>query len=98
VMNIVTKSGTNQFHGSWFTNVRNKDLNAKTFTEKLNNVPKGEYERYQYGGSFGGPIVQNKVHFFAAFERTQQDTTQSVNTLGRFPGPARVFVTPTRQH
>ena len=36
VMNIVTKSGTNDFHGSWFTSMRNDSLNAKTFTEKLN--------------------------------------------------------------
>ena len=43
VMNIVTKSGTNDFHGSWFTSMRDTDMNAKTFTEKLNNVPKGEY-------------------------------------------------------
>jgi hypothetical protein len=98
VMNIVTKSGTNEFHGSWFTNLRNKDLNARTFTEKLNNIPKGEYERYQYGGSFGGPIVQNKAHFFAAYERTQQDTTQSVNTLGLFPDQDGVFVTPMREN
>ena len=89
VMNIVTKSGTNDFHGSWFTSMRDTDMNSKTMTEKINNVGKGEYERYQYGGSFGGPIMQNKAHFFAAYERTQQDTTQSVNTLGLYPGPRR---------
>ena len=54
--------------------LRDKSLNAKTETEKLNKVDKQDYRRYQYGGSFGGPIVQNKAHFFAAFERTQQDT------------------------
>ena len=88
-MNIVTKSGTNDFHGSWFTSMRNTSLNAKTLTEKLNNIAKGEYERYQYGGSFGGPIMQNKAHFFAAYERTQQDTTQSVEHAGAVPGPGR---------
>ncbi|HEY6615074.1 MAG TPA: TonB-dependent receptor, partial [Vicinamibacterales bacterium] len=98
VMNIVTKSGTNDFHGSWFTSMRNDSLNAKTFTEKLNNVEKGEYKRYQYGGSFGGPIVENKAHFFAAYERTQQDTTQSVNTLGLFPDQDGVFLTPMREN
>ena len=98
VMNIVTKSGTNDFHGSWFTSMRNTDMNSKTFSEKLNNVPKGEYERYQYGGSFGGPIIQNKAHFFAAYERTQQDTTQSVNTLGLYPGLDGVFPTPMREN
>ena len=98
VMNIVTKSGTNDFHGSWFTSMRNTDMNSKTFSEKLNNVGKGEYERYQYGGSFGGPIMQNKAHFFAAYERTQQDTTQSVNTLGLYPGLDGVFPTPMREN
>jgi outer membrane receptor protein involved in Fe transport len=98
VMNIVTKSGTNDFHGSWFTNLRNDSMNSMTFTEKLNKIPKGEYERYQYGGSFGGPIMQNKAHFFAAYERTQQDTTQSVNTLGLFPDQDGVFATPMREN
>ena len=98
VMNIVTKSGTNNFHGSWFTSMRDTSLNAKTQTEKLNKLPKGEYSRYQYGGSFGGPIIQNKAHFFAAYERTQQDTTQSVNTLGLYPGQDGVFPTPSREN
>ncbi len=106
VMNIVTKSGTNAWKGSWFTSGRDKGLNAKTMTEKIGTVvagvrtelPKGEYQRYQYGGSFGGPIVKNKAHFFAAYERTKQDTTQSVNTLGLFPGEDGVFATPSREN
>ncbi len=44
VMNIVTKSGTNAFHGSGFTNFRDTALNAKTKTEKIGNLPKGEYQ------------------------------------------------------
>ena len=42
-MNIVTKSGTNDFRGSWFTSMRDNSLNAKTQTEKINKLPKGEY-------------------------------------------------------
>ena len=98
VMNIVTKSGTNAYHGSWFTNVRDKSLNAQTKTEKINKLPKGDYERYQYGGSFGGPVVQNKAHYFVAAERTQQDTTQSVNTQGLFPDKDGAFPTPMREN
>src|SRR5215510_1152499 len=60
VMNIVTKSGTNDAHGSWFTSTRDKSMNAETKTEQLADVAKQSYRRYQYGGSFGGPIVQNK--------------------------------------
>jgi hypothetical protein len=85
VMSIVTKGGTNQLKGSWFTLGRDKSLNAQTETEKLNGIDKQDYRRYQFGGSLGGPIVENKAHFFAAVERTQQDTKQSVNTSGLFP-------------
>ncbi len=98
VMNIVTKSGTNEPRGSWFTSLRDKGLNTRTQTEKMNNVDKQPYRRYQYGGSVGGPIIQNRAHFFAAFERTQQDTKQAVTTLGLFPELDGVFPTPSREN
>src|SRR4051812_44857411 len=98
VMNIVTKSGTNDLRGSWFTSYRDNSLNAKTETEKLSHIDKQPYRRYQYGGSFGGPIVQNTAHFFAAFERTQQDTKQAVTTLGLYPSLDGVFPTPSREN
>ena len=98
VMNIVTKSGTNNPHGSWFTALRDKSMNATTKTEELNHLEKQDYRRYQYGGSFGGPIVRDKAHYFAAFERTQQDTKQSVNTQGLFPAQDGVFTTPYREN
>src|SRR6266542_845952 len=98
VMNIVTKSGTNQMKGSWFTSLRDKSLNAKTESEKLSNVGKQDYRRYQYGGSFGGPIIQNKAHFFTAYERTQQETKQVVNLLGLFPNLNGVYATPSSEN
>ncbi len=97
VMNIVTKSGTNQLKGSWFTLFRDKTMNAITQTEKDNNTPKQDYRRYQYGGSAGGPIVLDKVHYFGAFERTQQNTYQSVSTSGLFPSLDGVYATPYRE-
>jgi hypothetical protein len=98
VMNIVTKSGTNDLHGSFFTLYRNDALNAKTETEKLSDADKQDYKRWQYGGSFGGPIVKDKAHYFGAFERTQQDTFQVVDTLGLFPSQDGVFATPYREN
>jgi hypothetical protein len=98
VMSIVTKSGTNQLQGSWFTLGRDKSMNAQTETEKLNNRDKQYYRRYQFGGSFGGPVVQNKAHFFVAAERTSQTTRQSVNTLGLFPSMDGVFDTPMTEN
>jgi hypothetical protein len=94
VMNIVTKSGTNDIHGSWFTLLRDDAMNAKTETEKINEVDKQDYRRYQFGGSFGGPIQVDKLHYFAAVERTQQDTYQAVTTKGLFPGLDGIYATP----
>ena len=98
VMNIVTKSGTNDLKGSWFTLLRDKALNAITESEKLAGVEKQDYRRWQYGGSVGGPIVTNRMHFFGALERTQQDTFQVVDTLGLFPSEDGVFTTPYREN
>jgi hypothetical protein len=98
VLNVVTKSGGNEIHGSAFTLFRDTALNAQTETEKINNLQKQDYRRYQYGGSFGGPILENKLFYFGAFERTQQDTTQTVNTLGLFPSQDGTFPLPVREN
>jgi outer membrane receptor protein involved in Fe transport len=97
VMNIVTKSGTNDLHGSWFTFFRDDKMNAKTQTEKNSESEKQDYRRYQYGGSFGGPIQTNRIHYFGAIERTQQDTFQIVDTEGLFPNLDGTFATPYRE-
>ena len=98
VMNIVTKSGTNNFKGSFFTAFRDDSMNAITQSQELANVDKQDYRRWQYGGSFGGPILQNRAHFFAAAERTQQDTFATVNTLGMFPENDGTYPTPYREN
>jgi hypothetical protein len=98
VMNIITKSGTNDYRGSWFTLFRDAALNAKTENEKRSEVDKQDYRRWQYGGSFGGPIARDKAHFFGAYERTQQDTFQVVNTLGLFPNLDGIYTTPYREN
>jgi hypothetical protein len=98
VLNVVTKSGTNQFSGSFFEFFRDKALNAETQNERLANLDKQNYRKNQFGGSFGGPIQRNKAFFFAAVERTQQDTTQVVNTRGLFPDKDGVFAVPYREN
>jgi carboxypeptidase family protein len=98
VMNVVTKSGTNLFGGSFFELFRDKSMNAQTENEKLADVAKQDYRRNQFGGSFGGPILKDKAHFFFAIERTQQDTTQVVNTAGLFPSKDGVFAVPYREN
>ena len=110
VLNVVTKSGTNDVRGSAITFFRDTALNAQTMTEGLNRTAclrtgsaascpdKQDYGRYQYGGSLGGPVAHDKVFYFAAFERTQQDTKQTVNTLGLFPSEDGVFSVPVREN
>jgi hypothetical protein len=98
VMNIVTKSGTNMWSGSAFEMFRDTKMNARTETERLTSVDKQKYRRNQFGGSFGGPIAKDKAHFFAAVERTQQDTFQSVTTKGLFPNLDGIFATPYREN
>ncbi|MEO6239463.1 MAG: TonB-dependent receptor [Vicinamibacterales bacterium] len=97
VMNIVTKSGTNEFRGSAFELLRDKSMNARTETERRSAIAKQDYRRNQFGGSVGGPILQNRAHFFAAVERTNQDTTQAVTTRNLFPAKDGVYPTPYRE-
>lgn len=81
VLSVVTKSGTNAFSGSGFTFFRDKALTARSFFERV----KPDFRRYQYGGTFGGPIVVNRTHFFFAVERSDENQFFTVNTAGRFP-------------
>lgn len=76
IVQVVTKSGTNQFHGTLFEYVRDKVLNARNVFEKV----RPDFRRHQFGGSIGGPIARDKVHFFFAAELTQQDDFYTVNT------------------
>jgi Carboxypeptidase regulatory-like domain/TonB dependent receptor len=85
VLTVVTKSGTNKFDGSAWGFYRKDSLNSKTETEKLAGIDKQKYERKQYGASLGGPIVKDKAHFFATYERTDRATNYAVNTGGILP-------------
>lgn len=85
VLNVVTKSGTNDPHGSFFSLFRDDSLNAITTSEKDAGVDKAPYSRKQYGGSFGGPIVKDRAHFFVAAERSQTDQQSLVDLADTAP-------------
>ncbi|MBV9209897.1 MAG: TonB-dependent receptor [Acidobacteria bacterium] len=64
VVVAVTKSGTNSYHGNLFQFIRNDNLDARNFFDQQ----KPEFKRNQFGGTFGGPILRNKLFFFGGYE------------------------------
>lgn len=72
VVNVVTKSGTNNWHGSAYEFFRNKVLNANNYclTEGADGLPceKPQFNQNQFGGTFGGPIKKERTFFFASYE------------------------------
>ncbi|HEU5170041.1 MAG TPA: carboxypeptidase regulatory-like domain-containing protein, partial [Gemmatimonadales bacterium] len=81
LINAITKSGTNRFSGSVFSYYRNQDL---TGDDPLGN-PATEFKQWQYGLTFGGPIVHDRVHFFAALDVQEQDAPWGGQQIGPDP-------------
>jgi hypothetical protein len=81
VINVVTKSGTNEFHGSIFDFYRDKDLNANNYINVINKRAKSPYHFDQYGASFGGPIVRDKHFFFGNYD-AQRNSIENLVLLG----------------
>ena len=83
VINAITRSGTNQFHGSAFDFLRNDKFDADNFFDNANATPKSELRQNQFGASGGVPILKNKLFTFADYEGVRQVKGQSTsdNTL-----------------
>ncbi len=71
VVNAITRSGTNDFHGSAYEFLRNSALDARNYFEDP-TAGKAPFKRNQFGGGIGGPIVKNKTFFFADYEGIRQ--------------------------
>lgn len=80
-INVITKSGTNAFHGDVFEFLRNRNLDARNYFSPT----RGAFDQSQFGGTFGGPISRNRVFFFADYQGTR--LTQGVDT-GQIPVPS----------
>ncbi|MFN0119046.1 MAG: carboxypeptidase regulatory-like domain-containing protein, partial [Blastocatellia bacterium] len=78
---LTTRSGTNQYRGSLFESHRNTVLNANTFFNNLNGVPRNSLIRNQFGGRLGGPIIRNKTFFFVSTEFQRQRTRNSTTPI-----------------
>ncbi|MBI4441762.1 MAG: TonB-dependent receptor [Acidobacteria bacterium] len=72
VINVITRSGTNQFHGSLYLFNRNDTVASRNFFDRLNDRDKPEFRRNQFGGAIGGPIRRDKTFFFANYEGLRQ--------------------------
>jgi hypothetical protein len=80
-INVVTKSGTNAFHGDLFEFLRNTDLDARNYFSPT----RGAFDQNQFGGTIGGPIQKNTAFFFADYQGTR--LTQGIDT-GEIPVPS----------
>ena len=87
VISLVTKSGTNHFHGDVFGIFRPDVLAANEYFNKSSQLQNGQpntppaFHRYQEGGAIGGPILHDKLFFFADYEATQQEQFDGSNTF-----------------
>ena len=96
VVNVVTKSGTNQFHGNMYEFFRNKVLNANAYCFSADGCPKPQFNQNQFGGTFGGPIVKDHTFFFASYEGRRirqgiQSPAVTVPTLAERPSATQAF-------
>lgn len=74
LVNVVTRSGSNQWHGSVFEFVRNNFIDATNFF----STSKDTLHQNQYGGTFGGRVIRNRLFFFAGYQRTSADQSQAL--------------------
>jgi hypothetical protein len=72
VINLTSKSGSNEYHGSAYEFLRNKVINAGSFFSNRTGSPKAPFVQNQYGASIGGPVRKDKIFFFGAFEGFRQ--------------------------
>ncbi len=73
LISVVTKSGTNDLHGSLFWYFRDKGLNATDLIRKIDSQPKVPLHVHQFGGASGGPILKNKVFLFAGYDAQRRE-------------------------
>ena len=87
VVNVVTRAGTNQFHGSAFEFLRNSSMDAKNyFDDPAQSIP--PFKRNEFGGSFGGPIIRDRTFFFVDYQGRRIRTSDTF--LSPVPDTAEV--------
>ena len=101
IISAVTKSGTNTIHGSAFGFFRDDSLDAAKWEDNAFGRPKPDFNRKQFGGAFGGPLVKDRTFFFASYEglRENRSVTSTFTTITEGPrngslGPVHPDVAP----
>jgi hypothetical protein len=86
-VNVVTKTGSNDFHGTLFEFFRNDALNANDWFRNENGERRQVLRQNQYGMTFGGPIIKNKLLFFTSYQGTRQSNGVDANCSTTFTTP-----------
>jgi hypothetical protein len=81
VVNATLKSGTNGYHGDLYEFFRNKVLDANTWYNNLQGLPRGGFSQNQFGGTFGGPIKKDKLFFFGDLERFTSREGETITSV-----------------
>lgn len=81
IISVTTKSGTNKFHGSAYEFLRNDVLNANSWQNNLTGQPKAKLRWNEFGVTIGGPIIRNKLFFFADYQGERFDTPASTSAV-----------------
>jgi hypothetical protein len=84
VVNAITRTGTNQFHGSVYEFLRNSRLDSKNYFDPAGKIP--PFKRNQFGGAIGGPIIKDHTFFFADYEGIRQ--SKGISSLTNVPSQA----------
>ena len=99
IITAVTASGTNEFHGEFFVTYQDSDWRAQDVFSMRRGQPKPQLDRMEYGGTISGPIIQDRLHFLASYERKDETRSNTVflnrteysslfaNDLGVFEAP-----------
>ncbi len=82
IVNVTTRSGGNEFHGSVYEFNRNSKLASNSFNNNANAIAKGHFNRNQFGYSIGGPVLKNKLFFFSSTEWIRvRSNAESINLV-----------------
>jgi hypothetical protein len=86
-VNIVTKGGGSHYHGTLFEFFRNNDLNANSFFFNRGGLPRGVLKQNQFGATFGGPVIKDKLFFFGEYQGTRQRNGIATGCSTTYVGP-----------